>query len=132
MSGPYFQSLDPASPPGPITPQAAPSDPAGYAAVYPHGPGPAPYDIQAPMPDVAGPFAGAVAVAGAGVLYPMGPRQRATEQLLSSPQGWGAFDITEGFSGEPDEAWPNSTEPPMAPVETPDQGTGDYAGTGTD
>jgi hypothetical protein len=99
--------------------------------VTPHGQGPAPYDIQAAMPDLEGQFAAAVAVSGAGVLYPMGPRQSAAETMLSSAQGFGEMDITAGFSGEPGESWPNNPGP-GANAATPDQGTGDYPGTGTD
>lgn len=125
------QPLDPAGPPGPLTPAAAPSDPAGYASVTPHGPGPAPYDIQAP--DVTGEmtaaFDGATALAGAGALYPMGPRQAQTERLLSSPQGFNSgggttgWDITAGYSGSSDDplgGWPNNPQPSI--LETPVQG----------
>ena len=125
------QPLDPSSPPSPLTPADSPSSPAGYASVTPHGQGPAPYSIQADMPDVAGPFAGSIAVAGAGVLYSQGPRQAATEALLGSAQGYGDFSITAGFSGEPDESWPNNPDP-GANAATPDQGMGDFTGTGTD
>jgi hypothetical protein len=84
------------------------------------------------MADVEGPFAGAVSVNGAGIGgYSQGPRQAATEALLGSAQGYGDFNITAGFSGEPGESWPNDPDP-GGNVATPDQGTGDYAGTGTD
>lgn len=134
MSSPFYQPVSAASPPDPVTPAGAPSDPAGYAGVTPHGRGPAPYDIQAAMPEVQAQFDAANAVAGAGVLYPMGPRQRETGVLLSSPQGFGApggYDINSGFAGEPHEPWPADVDP-GGNAATPDQGTGDFTGTGTD
>lgn len=131
MSNPFLQPLDPAGAPDPVTPQDSPSSPEGYAGVTPHGVGPAPYDIQAEMPDVSAQFQGSVSVAGAGVLYSQGPRQAAAEALLYSPQGAGAFNITAGFSGEPGESWPNNPDP-GGNAQTPDQGTGDFTGTGTD
>lgn len=91
-----------------ITPADSPSSPSGYAGVTPHGQGPAPYDIQAPMEDLTPAFDAASALTGAGVLYPQGPRQAQTEALLNSAQGFGEFDVTAGFtSGE----WPASVEP---------------------
>jgi hypothetical protein len=97
-----------------ITPADSPSSPEGYAGVSPHGRGTAPYDIQdshdVPAA-VQAAFDGANAVAGAGVLYGMGPRQRETEALLSSPQGYQDFDITSGFSGSHGETWPGDPTP---------------------
>src|SRR6185437_14570129 len=102
-----MQPLDPQGAPDPVTPQASPSDPAGYAGVTPHGQGPAPYDIQAPMSDaeITAAFDSANAVGGAGFLYPQGPRQAQAGRLLDSPQGFSAgsgtsgYDITAGFPG---------------------------------
>lgn len=116
MAGnPEYQSLDAAGAPPPVSPADSPSDAAGYASVTPHGRGPAPYDIQAGMPDVAGPFADSVAVAGAGVLYQQSPRQAQTAELLNSPQGYaagGGFSITGGFSGGGGgDGWPSDVEP---------------------
>jgi hypothetical protein len=131
MSSPYLQSVDAASPPDQLTPSDSASSPSGFAGVTPHGQGPAPYSIQAEMPDLSGQFAGANAVSGGGGLYSQGPRQAATEQLLSSAQGYGDFSITAGFSGEPGESWPNNPDP-GGNAATPDQGMGDFTGTGTD
>ncbi len=120
-----LQPLDPAGAPSPITPADTPSDAAGYAMVTPSGRGPAGYDIQAPMPDTETPFAAANALNG--------PRQAQTETMLSSPPGFaaGGYDIPAGWSGGGgDSGWPNDPRP--AAVSTPDQGTGDFTGTGTD
>lgn len=133
---PEYQSLDPGAAPGPVTPADGPGDAAGYASVTPDGHGTAPYDIAAPGDEAAitAAFDAANALAGAGFLYPQGPRQAATEALLNSPQGFSAgsgtsgYDIPQGFSGEPDESWPNNVQPD-AIFETPVQGTGDYPGT---
>jgi hypothetical protein len=129
VSTPYYQSLDPASPPGPVTPADSPGDAAGWAMVAPHGQGTAPYDIQAPSDEAAvtAAWQGAGAVAGAGVVYPRGARQRETEVLMDSPFGFAAgggtsgYDITSGWSGEPDESWDNNPQPGML-LETPAQG----------
>ena len=129
MSNP-MQPLDPAAAPSPVTPAGSPSSPL-YGSVTPHGQGPAPYDIQAPMEDLSGLTASAGAVAGAGIVYPQGPRQAATEAFLSSPAGFGELSITSGMSGGAGEDW--TSDPRPGPnMETPDQGMGDYAGTGTD
>ena len=90
--------------------------------------------MSEPLPDVTAQFDAANSLAGAGALYPRGPRQREAEVLLDSPQG--AFsgggtsgpDITAGWSGEPDEAFPNSIQP-VEILETPITGQGDYPGT---
>lgn len=130
-----MQPLDPAGAPDPVTPADSPSDPAGYAGVMPSGRGPAPYDIQAPMQDLAGLVSEAGMLAGAGIVYPHGPRQSQADALLSSPQGYGGaggYNIDAGYSGGGgDTGWPNNVDP-GANVATPDQGTGDFAGTGTD
>jgi len=104
-----MQPLDPIGANDPVTPADSPSSPAGFASVTPHGRGPAPYNIQAPVPDVTGEFNAANAVAGAGVLYPQGPRQAQTEVLLSSPEGFavGGYDIDAGTT----HGWPTNVEP---------------------
>lgn len=129
----YYQGVDPAGAPDPVTPAAGPGDPAGFAMVTPSGRGPAPYDIQdngwegaiTAVTDAAG------AVSGAGIVYAPGTRQAATARLLDSPQGFSAgggtsgYDITPGWSGEPDESWP--VNPQVSSIlETPIQGAGDY------
>jgi hypothetical protein len=133
VSSPEYQSLDPAGAPDPVTPADGPSDPAGWAMVAPPGRGPAPYDIQAAMDEAAITAAvdAAGAVSGAGIVYPRGTRQTATGELLNSPQGFSAgtgtsgYDITAGFSGEPDESWANNVQASSV-LETPIQGTMDY------
>lgn len=113
MAGnPEDQNLDSYSVPDPVTPADSPSAPEQYAAVTPDGQGTAWYDIQVPMQDLSALVADAGALAGAGVVYPQGPRQAATEMLMSSPQGYGEQDIDEGFSGDGGDGWPNSVEPP--------------------
>ena len=115
---PFYQNLDPGSAPDPVTPADSPSSPL-FSAVTPHGEGPAPYNIQAPGDEgaVTAVFNGANQVAGAGTLYPMGPRQAQARHLLESPQGFSSgggtsgWDITAGWSGEPDESWPNNPQP---------------------
>jgi len=94
-----------------ITPADTPSSPSGYAEVTPAGtgPAPAPYDIQADQADLSGIVAAAERLSAAGVLYPQGPRQAATEALLKSPQGYADFDITAGFTGGG--AWPGDPTP---------------------
>lgn len=130
MAGnPEYQSLDPSAAPGPVTPSGGPGDASGFAGVTPHGQGTAAYDIAAPLDEagITAAFDAANALSGAGALYPMGPRQRATEQLLNSPQGFSSgggtsgYDITPGWSGEPDESWDNNPQP-GALLETPVQG----------
>ena len=137
MAGnPEYQNLDPSGAPDPVTPADGPGDAAGYAMVTPSGRGTAPYSIQADMDEAAISVAaqGAGAVSGAGIVYGQGARQRATEALLNSPQGFSAgsgtsgYDITPGWSGEPDESWPNNVQV-SAILETPIQGSGVYPGT---
>jgi len=90
-----------------ITPSDSPSAPSEYAGVPVSG-----RDIQAPQADLSGVFDAANAVAGAGVLYGQGPRQAQTEALISSPQGFGEFDITAGYHAGPgQDGWPGNTEP---------------------
>jgi hypothetical protein len=101
--------LDPSAPPPAVTPADSASSPSDYAAVTPHGQGPAPYDIQAPQQDLSGALEAAGRLAGAGVIYPQGPRQAATETLMSSAQGYGEFDIIPGYTG--DGEWPGNIEP---------------------
>ncbi len=138
-----MQPLDPMGAPSPITPADSPSDAAGWAKVTPSGRGPAGYDIQAPMEDLSGLVAGAEALSagsegaptGAGLPDRSSPRQSQTAQLLSSPAGYGGtsgYNIDAGFSGGGgDSGWPNDADP-GANAATPDQGMGDFTGTGTD
>lgn len=113
-----MQPLDPAGAPPPVTPADSASNPAGYAEVTPTGRGPAPYDIQAPMGDLTAAVADAGALAGAGIVYPQGPRQAATQVLLDSAAGFSAghgtsgYDIQQGYSGAGGDGWPNSIQPP--------------------
>ena len=122
----FFQSLDPAGAPDPVTPADGPSDAAGYAGVTPSGQGTAPYDIAAPqdIAGIGGTFDAANALSGSGVLYPEGPRQHQAQALLESPQGAPAMSVTSGF---PD--YENTDVSPGANTENPIQGTGDYPGT---
>lgn len=140
MAGnPMYQNLDPSAVPDSVTPADSPSDVAGFAMVTPGGRGTAPYDIQAASDEAAITAAcdSAGALTGAGIVYPRGARQQATEALLSSPQGFSAgggttgYDITQGWSGEPDETFPNDVQPREI-LQTPIQGTGDYPGTTQD
>lgn len=123
MSNPFFQDLDPAAAPDPVTPHDSPGDPRGWAMVTPAGVGTAPYSISGPQ-DIAGIGAAldtANALAGSGVLEPLGPRQRAAREFLDSPQGIGAMSITAGF---PD--YENTDPNPGPDLETPVQGTMTY------
>src|SRR5215471_19003233 len=131
MAGnPEYQNPDPMSVPSPITPADGPGDAAGYGMVTPHGRGTAPYDIQdmgTTEPDIRAGFDAANNLTGAGVLYPMGPRQSQARDLLDSPQGFNSggglsgYDIMAGWSGEPDESWDNLPQP-AALLDTPIQG----------
>src|SRR5713101_8662074 len=104
------QPLDSVSVPDPVTPYDSPSSPSDYASVTPHGIGPAPYNIQAANDEaaVSSALGAAVAIAGAGVLYPRGPRQAETETLIQSAPGFAldGYDIDGGSSG----GWPNNVE----------------------
>lgn len=128
MADQFFQSLNPAGAPDPVTPADGPGDAAGWAAVTPPGRGPADYDISAPQ-DIAG-ITGAFNAAGAltagaeNDIYPSSPRQRETRDLLESPQGYGAVNVTTGF---PD--YENTDIAPGADLVTPIQGMGAYPGT---
>jgi hypothetical protein len=97
-----------------ITPRDTPSSPGNYAQVTPHGVGPAPYDLQAPLSDgeIGAAFGASIAVGGSGVLYPQGPRQAQTQRLLESDQGFGSggYDIDAGTTA----GWPNDVEPDVA------------------
>lgn len=114
-----YQPSDPAGAPPAVTPADSASNPAGFAAVTPHGRGPAPYDIQAPMDDLAAVTAAAEALTGAGVLYPRSERQIMAQHVMDSPAGFDAgggltgWDIQEGFSGSgaEDYGWPNNAQP---------------------
>lgn len=109
MAGnPEYQNLDSYSVPDPVTPADSPSAPALYDAVTPHGQGTAPYDVEAPLDDLGGMTAAAVALAGPG-----GPRQAMTETLMHSPQGFGEQDVDAGWSGGGgDSGWPANVAPP--------------------
>jgi hypothetical protein len=74
-----------------ITPSDSASAPAEYNAVPEQD-----MNIQAPQDDLSGAFNASIAVAGSGVLYPQGPRQAQTEALLTSPRGFGAYNIDAG------------------------------------
>jgi hypothetical protein len=93
-----------------MTPADTPSSPSDYAAVTPHGRGPAAYDIQASLDEAAitAAFDATNREMGAGFLYPQGPRQAETERLLDSPQGYADFDILSGTTA----GWPADTTPP--------------------
>src|SRR5258708_169688 len=111
-----MQPVNQAAANDPVTPHDTPSSPAGFASVFPHGQGPAPYDIQAPSPQgaVQSAFSQSVADAGAGVLYQQSERQRQTEVLLTSDAGYGTggMDIQEGYHGviAGDPGWPVNVE----------------------
>lgn len=87
-----------------ITPSDSASAPEQYDAVPVQD-----FNIQAEQPSLAKQFTAANSVAGAGVLYPAGPRQAQTEGLLSSPQGFAVegYDIDAGSSS----GWPTNIEP---------------------
>lgn len=97
-----------------ITPSDTPSSPSDYAAVTPHGQGPAPYDIQAPMSDgeISAAFDATNREMGAGVIFPAGPRQAQAQTLLESAQGFasGGYDIDAGTTA----GWPADVEPDVA------------------
>ena len=138
MAGnPFFQDLDPAAAPDPVTPSGGVGDPAGWAQVTPHGAGPAPYDISGPQ-DIAG-IAAAVqaamdlsgggegAATGAGIPNRLSPRQQETAAILDSPQG---ADSSNVFAGFPD--YENADLRPNTDLETPIQGHGFHPGTTQD
>ena len=91
-----------------ITPADSNSAPAQYDAVPVQS-----MDIQAPQADLTAVVEAAGALAGAGIVYPRGPRQSMTETLLSSPQGFASqgYDIDAGYSGGGGGDWPNDIEP---------------------
>jgi len=80
-----------------ITPRDSASAPELYDAVAVQD-----LNIQAPQVDVSAMTAAAVALSGPG-----GPRQGATETLLSSPQGAAGYDIDTGFAS----GWDTNVEP---------------------
>ena len=92
-----------------MTPADTPSSPSDYAGVTPHGRGPAPYDIQAPLDEahITASFDATNREMGAGVLYSQSERQAATERLLSSPQGYADFTILGGTTA----GWPADITP---------------------
>ena len=113
MAGnPFFQDVDPQSPPDQVTPAGGPSSPSNYAGVAVQG-----MDIQAPSPvgAVTAAFDESIALGGSGVLYPMSERITQAKTLLESPQGFGlgGFNIESGAAA----GWPTDMEPP--PYETP-------------
>jgi hypothetical protein len=119
VSTPFYQSLDPAGVPSPVTPADGPGDAAGWAEVTPAGHGPAPYDISAPQ-DIAGIAAAASAagaLTGAGIVYPAGPRQAEAQAILTSVQGAASSNV---FAGFPD--YENQDLRPPGDLETPVQG----------
>ena len=135
MSTPFFQNLDPASAPDPVTPPGGVSDPAGYAKVTPPGtgPAPAPYDISAPQ-NIAGIAAAAQAARelsgggegvgpGAGLANVSSPRQSEALAILESPQGAPSSNV---FSGFPD--YEDADLRPGGNMENPIQGTGTLPG----
>jgi hypothetical protein len=82
-----------------ITPADGPSAPSQYAAMPVQS-----ADIQAPQADLSADAAAAVSETMA--------RQPAAERLLTSPQGYGEFSLTAGFSGgDGPDGWPASVEP---------------------
>ena len=92
-----------------ITPQDTPSSPENFAQVATSQ-----MNIQAPLSEgeIGAAFDASLAVGGSGVLYPQGPRQAQTQQLLESPQGFasGGYDIDAGSAF----GWPNDVEPDVA------------------
>lgn len=110
------QPVNPIGAPPPVTPADTPSYPAGYAEVTPRGRGPAPYDIQAPQPDLGAVFAEAGRLSGGheNDIYADGLRQQQAAALLESPAGFGlgGFDVDAGWSGGGgDSGWPANPEP---------------------
>jgi hypothetical protein len=90
-----------------ITPSDSPSSPSDFAGVAVSG-----FDIQAPQ-ELAGITAAADAagaVAGAGVVYPRGPRQAEAQAVIQSAPGYGDFDILSGTTA----GWPADLTPPGA------------------
>jgi len=103
-----LQPLDPQGAPDPVTPADSPSSPL-FDEVTPHGRGPAPYDIQAPLENLS-----AMAASAEALTRPGGPRAGEAEVLLNSAQGFGAHDITTGWSGGGgDNGWPGAVDPGM-------------------
>jgi hypothetical protein len=110
MSGnPFYQDLDPMSPPDQVTPAAPPSSP-HYAEVATQQ-----MNIQAPLSDgeITGAFDQANAEGGNGVLYPMSPRIADTRTMMMSPQGFGSagYDILGGYHEGGGAGWPSDVEP---------------------
>jgi hypothetical protein len=105
-----------------MTEPDSPSNPGAFAAVTPHGRGPAAYDLQAPMADAAvgSAFDAANAAGGNGVLFPMSERIHQAQTLIQSPQGFGlnGYSIDAGASA----GWPTDVAP------TDDPNNGGYGG----
>lgn len=137
MGNPFFQDVNPPVAPDPVTPHAAPGDPAGWAKVTPPGPGTAPYDISAPQA-IAGITAAVTAAMdlsggaegsgpGAGIPDRFSPRQQEAKALLESPQGAPAMNV---FAGFPD--YENQDLRPPGDLQTPIQGeSGAYPASST-
>jgi hypothetical protein len=111
MSGnPFYQDLDPMSVPDQVTPRDTPSSPGNFAMVTPHGVGPAPYDLQAPLPEreVTAAFDRSLAEGGAGVLYPLSPRIAEAKAMMESPQGYGGggINVIGGYHAGGGDGWP--------------------------
>ena len=90
-----------------ITPADSPSAPGPYEAVQESD-----FNIQAPQEDLTAMVEAAGRLAGAGIVYPAGPRQAETATMLQSPQGFGSggYDIDTGYAGR----WPQDVEPDVA------------------
>jgi hypothetical protein len=90
-----------------ITPADSPSSPEQFNAVPVSS-----FNIQAEQQNLAAAVEAAGRLAGAGVVYPQGPRQAETVTMLQSPQGFGSngYDIDAGYSG----TWPADVEPTVA------------------
>ena len=123
MAGnPFFQNLDPDAPPDAVTPSEG--DPTRPPVIPADEVGNAPYDISAPQ-DIAGISAACDAagnLVGAGVVYPVGPRQIETRDgILDTPQGAMSSNV---FSGFPD--YENADIRPPGEIPTPIQGEMTY------
>ena len=120
MSEMFYQSLNPDTPPSPVTPSASPPIRPGVGPVGDSWVGTAPYDISAPqdIPGISAAVEAAGRLTGAGIVYPQGPRQRATNNgILDTPQGADSANVFDGF---PD--YENEDLRPNADLETPIQG----------
>lgn len=93
-----------------VTPSDSASSPGNYAQVAVQ-----PMDIAAPLStdEITAAFDAANAVEGAGVIYPVGPRQMEARQLMDSAQGYGGagFGIDAGYHGDGGDGWPADVKP---------------------